>query len=159
MAAYAKNMFPTLPQGILVGAPGYRWRASERFHKVDFVIYGYKWWITQGDVSQWRSAVLQQAKLDGITPAFSLNILDGGIPDRKGTYDCGGTGGKGTYYPNCRMTASQVSSWGRALVSYGCMTLMWRYDGAYFSKSANRDAFNSVASAAKSLSRRSCKRA
>ena len=93
-----------------------------------------------------------------MTPAFSLNILDGGIKDKTGTWDCPGTGGKGTYYPNCRMTADQVSSWGRALATAGCYLMMWRYDGTFMSKSANQEAFRDVASAVASRSPRSCKR-
>ncbi|MGH7536713.1 MAG: hypothetical protein ACREMG_14195 [Gemmatimonadales bacterium] len=158
MAAYARSIFPTLPVGINIGPPAYRWRATERFRKLDFVRYQYNWWITEGNVAAWRDAVLAQAKLDGVTPAFSLNILDGGIKDKNGSWDCPGTGGKGTYAPNCRMTADQVSSWGRALATAGCYLMMWRYDGTFMSKSANQEAFRDVASAVASRSPRSCKR-
>lgn len=159
MAVYARQLFPTLPMGVVHGPPGYEWRTSERYTKLDFVRYQYNWNVTDGDLAAWRQAVLDQARKDGVTPALSLNILDGGVQDRKGSWDCSGTGGKGTYYPNCRMTPTQVRDWGKALVSYGCFLAMWRYDGAFMSKSANQDAFKSVASAARSLSRRSCKRA
>jgi hypothetical protein len=95
-----------------------------------------------------------------VTPALSLNILDGGVQDRSGTWDCSGSGqaGKGTYYPNCRMTPTQVTTWGKSFVGYGCFLLMWQYDGAYMSKTANKDAFNQLATAAASKTRRSCKR-
>lgn len=33
MAAYARNIFPTLPMGINVGPTGYQWRLGERFRK------------------------------------------------------------------------------------------------------------------------------
>lgn len=159
MAVYARQLFPTLPMGVVHGPPGYKWRSGERYNKLDFVRYQYNWNVTDGNVGEWRQAVLAQARRDGVTPAFSLNILDGGVQDRKGTWDCGGTGGKGTYYPNCRMTPDQVRTWGRALVGEGCFLAMWRYDDAFMSKSANKDAFKSVASAASSLSKRSCRRA
>jgi len=158
MAAYAKNIFPTLPMGILVGAPAYRWRTSERYRKLDWVVYSYKWWITSGNVTSWRNAVLDQARIDGVTPAFSLNILDGGVPDRSGSWDCPGSG-KGTYAPNCRMTADQLRSWGQALVGYGCQMHLWRFDYAFVSKSTNLDALKNLASKARSLTPRSCKRA
>jgi hypothetical protein len=41
---------------------------------------------------------------DGMAVIFSFNILDGGVQDKSGTYDCAGTGGLGTNPPNCRMT-------------------------------------------------------
>lgn len=158
MAVYARNIFPTLPMGINVGPPGYRWRSTERFHSLDFVRYQYSWYITEGNISSWRNAVLNRASVDNVTPAFSLNILDGGVPDKSGSWDCGGTGGKGTTYTRCRMTANQVRDYGKALVGSGCFTTMWRFDGTFMSKSANQDAFKAVASAANSQSRRSCKR-
>jgi hypothetical protein len=158
MAAYAKAMFPSLPQGINVGPPGYQWRTGERFYKLDFVRYQYAWYITDGNVAKWRDAVLSRARTDGVAAAFSVNVLDGGVPDRNGSWDCGGTGGKGTYYPKCRMTSDQVRSYGKTLVASGCYATLWRFDREYMSKSANIDAFKDVASAAKSLSGRSCRR-
>ncbi len=157
MAVYAKGIFPSLPVGVNVGPPGYRWRASERFHEVDWVRYQYNWWVTSGNVGAWRSAVLDQAHKDGVTPAFSLNLLDGGIKDTQGSWDCSATG-KGTYKPNCRMSADQVRTYGKAIGPSGCFTLMWHYDDAFMSKSANRDAFHDVASLLATKPRRSCRR-
>jgi hypothetical protein len=158
MATYGKKMFPSLPMGVNHGPPSYKWRSSEYYHVVDYVLYQYNWWVTTGDVTAWRTAVLNRAKVDGVMPVFSINLLDGGVQDRSGTYDCTGTGGKGTYYPNCRMTPTQVKTYGRALASYGCAMQMWRYDGTFMSKSANVDAIKSVASVAASTPRRSCRR-
>jgi hypothetical protein len=56
------------------------------------------------------------------------------------------------------MTADQVQSYGRAIGTYGCALLMWRYDDAFMSKSANVTAFKSVASLLNSKPRRSCRR-
>jgi hypothetical protein len=157
MASYAKQMFPSLPMGLNHGPPGYKWRASERYKVLDYVLYQYNHWITSGNVTVWRDAVLAQAKLDGVTPALSLNILDGGVQDRTGSWDCPTTG-KGTYAPNCRMTADQVSTWGKAIGGSGCFMMMWKYDGAFMSKTANKAAFQAVASYVASKSRRSCAR-
>lgn len=156
MAVYVKGMFPSLPVGVQLGPPGYRWHASERFHRVDWVRYQYNWWVTSGNVSAWRTAVLDQSRRDGVTPAFSLNVLDGGTKSRTGSWSC--ATGRGTYRPNCRMSPDQVREWGRAIGPSGCFMLMWRYDDAFMSKSANRDAFHDVASALGSKSRRSCRR-
>jgi hypothetical protein len=160
MATYGKKMFPSLPMGVNHGPPSYKWRSSEYYHVVDYVLYQYNWWVTTGDVTAWRTAVLNRAKVDGVMPVFSINILDGGVQDRDGDYNCtsAGQAGKGTYYPNCRMTPTQVTNWGRALASYGCAMQMWRYDGTFMSKSANVTAVKSVASVAASTPRRSCRR-
>ena len=161
MAAYVKTIFPTLPVGVNHGPPGYKWRSSERYTKVDYAAYQYAYWVTKGNVVAWRDAVLAQAKLDGVTPGLSVNILNGGAPDQgDGLYDCTGTGqaGLGTRYPNCRMTPDQLRNWGKALVPYGCVMYMWKYDKTYMSKLANQDAFKEIAALAASKPRRSCKR-
>jgi hypothetical protein len=158
MASYGKNMFPSLPMGVNHGPPSYKWRSSERYHVVDYVLYQYNWWVTTGNITAWRTAVLDRARIDGVRPVFSINILDGGVQDRTGTYDCAGTGGKGTYWPNCRMTPTQVTTYGKALAPYGCAMQMWRYDGTFMSKSANVTAVKSVASLAASLAKKSCRR-
>jgi hypothetical protein len=159
MASYVKSMFPTLPVGVNHGPTGYyQWRTTEHYRVMDYVLNQYAHWVTSGNVGAWRDKVLAQASKDGVTPAFSLNILNGGAQDRQGSYDCSGTGGKGTYFPNCRMTPEQVSSWGRTLGVAGCVLTMWRYDGAFLSKSANVSAMRDVASMMASRSRRSCHR-
>jgi hypothetical protein len=161
MAAYVKSIFPTLPVGLSHGPPGYKWRATERYTKVDYVMYQYNHYITLGNVVAWRDAVLAQAKLDGVRPALSINILNGGKQDRgDGYYDCAGVGqaGLGTYYPNCQMTPDQVRTWGRALAPYACFMMMWRYNAAYMSKSANQLAFKDIAALAASKPKPTCKR-
>jgi hypothetical protein len=160
MAVYAKNIFPTLPMGINQGGPGYKWRASERFHKLDYVLYQYQYPTTDGDIGAWRSAVLSQARADGVTPAFSVNLLNGGRPDFTGSWDCNGSGqaGRGNISRRCRMTSDQLRTWGSAIGPSGCFMLMWRYDDAFMAKSANVDAFQSVASLLSTKSRRSCRR-
>ncbi|HET8833601.1 MAG TPA: hypothetical protein VFN08_02650 [Gemmatimonadales bacterium] len=160
MAVYAKNIFPSLPMGINHGGPGYTWRASEHYRKLDYVLYQYQYPTTDGNISAWRSAVLSRARADGVTPAFSVNLLNGGRPDNSGSWDCSGSGqaGRGTRTRKCRMTSSQLKDWGSEVGPAGCFMLMWRYDDAYMQKSANVDAFRSVASLLANKSRRSCRR-
>ena len=161
MAVYVKSIFPTLPVGLNHGPPGYKWRATEHFTKVDYVLYQYNHYITSGNVVAWRDAVLAQSKLDGVATALSLNILNGGKQDRgDGYYDCAGAGqaGFGTKYPNCQMTSDQVRTWGKALVPSACFMMMWRYDAAYMAKSANLLAFKDIAALAASKPKPSCKR-
>ena len=158
MATYVKNIFPTLPVGVNMGAPGYKWRTWERYRVVDYTANQYMWRATSGNIGAWRNAVLDRAQVEGVRTAFSLNLLNGGVVDNTGAWDCTGTGGKGTTAYRCRMTADQVRTWGRAIGPYGCAMLMWRYDDAFMAKSANQVAFRDVASLLASKTRRSCRR-
>jgi hypothetical protein len=157
MARYVKNMFPTLPVGITYGTRGYQWHTSEHYQALDWVLSQYMWVVTKGNVTTWRDAVLGWARAEGVTPAFSLNLLDGGVKDDVGAWDCPGTGGKGTMTRYCRMTAAQVRDWGQAIGPYGCVMLSWRYDDAFMSRSDNQSAFRDVASLLNSKPRGSCK--
>ena len=96
-----------------------------------------------------------------MTPALAINVLNGGVKDKgDGSYDCAGPtqGDLGTYYPNCTMTPDQIKTYSKALLPYGCFLMMWQYDKTFMSKSANQDAFKSVAAMAASTPKRSCKR-
>jgi hypothetical protein len=168
MAAYAKQYFPTLPMGVNFGSlAGVKWRTNERFHVVDYTLNQYAWNDTKGDVAAYRKLVLDRAALDGTTTAFSLSILDGGIkqdgcfsgsaccpqPETEGVGTLVGAGGQ-----NCRATASQVATWGRALGPLGCFLVMWKYDVAFMGRADNQQAFRDVASALATAPRKSCNR-
>jgi hypothetical protein len=162
MATYAKTYFPTLPMGVNHGPTGFRWKPTERYTTVDYVVNQYNWWMKSGNVAAWRDSVLAVADLNGVAPAFSLNILDGGVQDRDGTYDCtgAGQGGIGTLVENetCRMTDTQVRDWGRALGVWGCMMLMWKFDSVFMNKPANQQAFADVASTLGGAQATTCRR-
>jgi hypothetical protein len=158
MATYAKRIFPTLPMGIGHGAPGFRWRSGERYKVLDWVVVQYAWDYNQGNVTAWRDQVLNFARNNGVRPMFSLNILNGGVLDTTGAWDCPNTGGKGTRTSYCRMTSDQVRTYGRTIGPSGCALLMWRFDAAFMSKAANQAAFRDVASLLNSKPRPSCRR-
>jgi hypothetical protein len=158
MAKFAKGIFPTLPMGIGVGASSFKWRSWEKYHVLDWVSVQYVWNYNKGNITGWRDEVLNFAKANGVTPMFSLNLLNGGVRDQTGAWDCPNTGGKGTRTSYCRMTADQVRTYGKAVGPAGCAMLMWRYDDAFMSKSANVSAFKDVATLLNSKPRRSCKR-
>ena len=158
MATYAKKIFPTLPMGIGHGAPGFKWRSGERYKVLDWVSVQYVWNYNQGNVTAWRDQVLDFARTNGVTPMFALNILNGGVRDTNGAWDCPNTGGKGTRTTYCRMTSDQVRTYGRTIGPSGCAMLMWRYDDAFMSKAANQSAFRDVASLLNSRPPRSCRR-
>ena len=151
MATYARQYFPTLTQGIgQGGAAFYTWRATERYHVLDFVISQFAY--RNGDMATYRTKVLAQAALDGVTAGFSLNLLNGGTP---GTTCAAGVG---TSAGLCRMTATQVRDYGRALGPSGCVMTMWKYDDAFFGRSDNQQAFRDVAAALATVPRKACRR-
>jgi hypothetical protein len=163
MCRHVKSIFPSLPVGVAVV---HWWRESERYRVCDFIIPQYDYaqpphgWGTpgggKGDVVSWRNAALAQARKDGIAVAFSMNILDGG-PELKGC-PLSKTGGHGTYGGHCRMTAKQVRDFGQALGPSGCAMFMWKFDQAFLSKVAYRQAVSSVAATLARSSTRSCRR-
>jgi hypothetical protein len=144
--------------GIGHGAPGFKWRSAERYKVLDWVSVQYVWSYNQGNVTAWRDQVLSFARQNGVTPMFALNILNGGVTDTNGAWDCPNTGGKGTRTSNCRMTSEQVRTYGRTIGPFGCAMLMWRYDGAFMANAANQSAFKDVASLLNSKPRPSCRR-
>jgi hypothetical protein len=162
MAAYAKRYFPTLPMGPSHGPTGYYlWRPTERYRVVDYVLSQYNYWVTNGNAAAWRDKVLAQAKLDGVAVGFSMNILDGGQnAARDGAWSCptGTSAGRGTYEPACRMTATQIRDWGKALGPAGCAMMMWRHDSVAMGREDNVRAMREVAAALAGLARRGCVR-
>jgi hypothetical protein len=161
MAAYAKRYFPTLPMGPSHGQDGYyRWHPDERYRVVDYVRNQYNWRIEKGNIGAWRDKVLAQARRDGVAVAWSLNILDGGEQAPKdGSWTCPATsGGRGTYEPNCRMTAAQIRDWGKLLGPSGCALVMWRYDQTAMDRPDNQKAMADVAAALAQAPRRPCTR-
>jgi hypothetical protein len=158
MAAYGHQYFPTLPMGVNHGPGGYKWRGTESYKVVDYVLNQYAWRI--GSISTWTGNVETLAKRDGYAVGYSINILDGGVQDRDGTWDCvdEGQAGKGTYNSNCRTPADSLQRWGRTLVGHGCVLLMWTYDDAYMSRSDDQAAFKSVADSAARVPRKTCVR-
>ncbi len=123
---------------------------------LDWVGVQYVYNYNMGNVAGWRDEVLSFAKANGVAPLFSLNILNGGLRDKTGAWDCPNTGGKGTLSTFCRMTADQVRTYGKAAGPYGCAMLMWKYDDLFMSKSDNVSAFKDVASLLDSKPRPSC---
>jgi hypothetical protein len=157
MCGYVKNIFPTLPVGVVHGHGSFE--PSRSYAVCEFLVdqYAYR----KGDVFQFRDEALAMGKRDGIAIVFSMNILNGGIQAaRDGLWNCPltTTGGRGTYDPNCRMTPAQVREWGTVLGSAGCAMMMWRYDDVFMANPENQQAFKDVAARLASLPGKSCRR-
>jgi hypothetical protein len=157
LCGYVKSIFPTLPNG-----PEHQHQLFEpekSYHVCDLYIDQYK--AAYGSLTTYRDAALAMAARDGHQVMFALNILDGGVQDKDGTYDCSGPGqgGKGTYNPNCRMTPDEVRDWGNQLGSAGCGGLyMWRYDDTFVNNPANQQAFKDLRAKLSTLPVKSCLR-
>jgi hypothetical protein len=157
LCGYVKAIFPSLPAG-----PEHQHQLFEpdkSYRVCDLYIDQYK--AAYGSVTAYRDAGLQMAARDGHQVMFALNILDGGVQDRDGTYDCtgAGQGGTGTYSPNCRMTPEEIRDWGALLGSAGCGGLyLWRYDSEFVANTANQQAFKDLKAKLSTLPVRSCLR-
>jgi hypothetical protein len=124
MVAEVKNIFPTLAVGVTHQHDLFQPDSS--YTLADFIIDQYS--TVRGPVATFRDAGLALGLRDGHKIVFSLNVINGGTQDTDGTWDCIGTGGKGTFAPNCRMTPTQVQTFANTLAPSGPGFFMWRYD-------------------------------
>jgi len=154
MCGYVKAMFPTLPTGVFHRHDVFE--PTQNYSTCEFIVSQYVY--RAGDVTAFRDAALAFGRRSGVSIIFSLNILDGGIQDRDGTYDCAGTGGFGTYGFNCRMTPEQMRTTGMVLGPAGCGLLMWQYDATYMANPDNRIVFKELRDKLDTITGRSCTR-
>jgi hypothetical protein len=157
MCGYVKAIFPTLPVGVVHQHDAFE--PDKSYRVCEFIVSQYA--QRYGSVTAFRDAALALGRRDGIAIAFSLNILNGGIQAaRDGQWNCSlaTTGGRGTYDPNCRMTAAQVREYGLVLGPAGCALMMWRYDDAFMANAANQQAFGEIARQLAAQAGRPCRR-
>ncbi|MGN6391748.1 MAG: hypothetical protein ACTHM9_05825 [Gemmatimonadales bacterium] len=157
LCGYVKGMFPTMPVGVV--HPHQAFEPTNSYRVCEFLVDAYSYRF--GDVGKWRDDALAMGRRDGHAILFSMNILNGGIQAaRDGLWNCSltTTGGRGTYDPNCRMTADQIQDFGLALGPSGCGLLMWRYDSGLVLDPKNQLAFQSIASRLATLPAKACRR-
>lgn len=159
MCAYVKSIFPTLPVGVVHGHDSFQ--PAQSYKTCEFLVVQYAWRKTAGNIEKFRDEALALGQRDGMAIVFSMNLLNGGVqaPGRD-SWNCPltTTGGRGTFRPNCRMTAAQVRQWGTVLGVAGCALMMWRYDPAFMSQAANQQAFKDVAATLARAPGRRCQR-
>jgi hypothetical protein len=144
LCRFVKAIFPTLPVGVVHNHDVFE--PTKSYQACEFIVSQYDSY--RGSVTAFRDGGLAIARRDGHAIAFSLNIMDGGAQAaRDGLWNCPltTTGGRGTYNPNCRMTAQQVREFGLVLGPAGCGLLMWRYDATFMARTDNIQAFKDVA--------------
>ncbi|MFL5475433.1 MAG: hypothetical protein ACJ8A6_07025 [Gemmatimonadales bacterium] len=156
LCAYVKNLFPTMLVGVVHNHQAFE--PTKSYQVCEFLVDQYSW--RKGDVNDFIQGGLDLGRRDGLGIIFSMNILNGGIQaTRDGLWNCPltTTGGRGTFDPNCRMTAQQVREWGTTLGSAGCAMMMWKYDDAFMASPENQQAFRDVAAVLASLPAKSCR--
>ena len=141
LCGYVKAIFPTLAVG--VGHDHNAFEPGNSYQVCEFFMPQYA--HRKGAVTSWRDAALAMAARDNLAVLFSMNLLNGGVQDKSGAWDCAGTGGLGDRSPNCRMTAEQVREFGLTLGQAGCAMLSWKYDKDFVNKIENLEAFAEVA--------------
>jgi len=150
MCAYVKDIFPTLPVGVV---HDYRWLEPEKnYLRCEWVLSQYR--FSKGEIGAYRDGGLAFAKRSGVAIIFSLNVLHGGTP--------GTTCPKYGYDPFgklCPMTPTQLRNFGLILGSAGCALNMWRYEAEYFNNPENQSALRVIADSLAKLPRKSCTRA
>jgi hypothetical protein len=141
LCAYVKTIFPTLAVGVFHNPIDFQ--PENPYRVCQFLVVQYA--TRRGDVTRWRDEALRLTSRDGMVVIFAMNLLDGGTQDKDGVYDCAGTGGLGTYQPNCRMTPEQIRAYGKLLGPAGCAMLSWKYDAEFMSRPENQAAFSEIA--------------
>ncbi len=135
MAKYSKQLWPRMPTIVRV-EPGYLAR-NHRYLDAAWAQYLHR----KGPVESFLRRNVSAAQERRIGLVVGLNVLKGGIPN-------------GT-----KMTASEVKSWGGALLnsSYPCAFISWTYSSRYLSSGGITDAMRALRRKAESRSSKSCR--
>ena len=135
MARYSKSKWPNLPT-IVRTYPEY----LEKWAPYRYVDAAWAQYVERkGDVDDFIADNVASAKRQGLGLVIGLNLLKGGANKSE-------------------MTASQVKSWGTALLtsSYPCAFISWKYDDGYVSSSAMKDAMDYLRKQAESHTFKTC---
>jgi hypothetical protein len=127
LCAEGRALFPSLPAAVT--HQHQLFEPSKSYRVCQTLIDQYKYGL--GSVTQFRVDALTMANRDGLGILFGANVLNGGVRDPDGVWDCRTQGGYlGQDSPLCQMTPVQVDSVARALGPWGCGFRMWRWDEA-----------------------------
>jgi hypothetical protein len=135
MAKYSKQLWPGMPT-IVRAHPDY----LDFNHKyLDAATAAYLW--RRGNVNDYLKKNVADAQRRGLALIVGMNVMKGGIPN-------------GT-----RMTASEVESWGSAMLNsaYPCAFLMYEYNSDFLSTRGMGSAMDALRRKAENRSNRSCR--
>jgi hypothetical protein len=136
MARYSKSRWPGMAT-VVRAEPGLiKWTRTYQYLDAAWAQYLHR----KGDPYDYIRRVTSDAQRMGLALVTGLNITKGSP-----------TKGK--------MTASQVRSWGSALLSssYPCAFISWTFDANHLSSGSMKDAMRYLRSKAQNRSRKSCK--
>lgn len=144
MARYSKQLWPTMPT-IIRGWPDYLKAYNYKYLDAAWAQYSAR----KGDIGQFVTNNVRDAKAAGLALVVGLNILDGGT---KASGISGSTRGK------YAMSASQALNWGGALLddAYPCAFVSWKYDAKYMSRSDIKSAMGVLSQKAQQHATSSC---
>jgi len=135
MARYSKAKWPTLVT-IVRTQPDY----LEKWGPYRYLDAAWAQYVERkGDADRYLESNVASAKRQGLGLVVGLNVLKGGVGNR-------------------RMTPSQVKSWGSAMLNstYPCAFISWKYD-SYLASNDMRDAMNSLRNKAESRAFKTCR--
>ncbi|MFL5476440.1 MAG: hypothetical protein ACJ8A6_12165 [Gemmatimonadales bacterium] len=146
MAQYSKQLWPTLTTFVhtktdwLVNTP-----VTYRYLDAGWAQYA----IGKGEVNSWIVSEIALAKRKGLGLVIGMNVIAGSNAN----------GGIRGYYPGYyAMSATQLKSWGTALLnqSYGCAFFMWQYNSSYYNRTDIKAAMAALSLKAKAHPKTSC---
>ncbi|HEY7614516.1 MAG TPA: hypothetical protein VH764_16060 [Gemmatimonadales bacterium] len=145
MARYSKEIWPGLPTIIR----GWAWYLKGYNYKyLDAAWAAYH--VRFGSIDQFIEENVGDAKAAGLALVVGLNVVAGG----------GDEGLPGYHTSKNAMTASQLRTWGNALLDepYGCAFFMFRFNPDYFARSDIQEAVADLSAKARRRENRSCLR-
>lgn len=143
MAKYSKQIWPSMLT-VIRGWPDYLKGYEYKYLDAAWAQYSDRF----GDIDQFISNNVRDARSSGLGLVVGLNLLAGG--DR--------TGIKGFYDNKYAMSASTVRQWGNKLLDEGyvCAFISWKYDPDYFSRSDIKSALEDLSEKARNRPKRPC---
>jgi hypothetical protein len=135
MAKHSKQLWPGMAT-LIRTQPDYL-SHNHRYLDAAWATYLHR----RGNVNDYIRKMVSEAQDRGLQLVVGLNVLRGGNPN------------------GSRMSASEVESWGSALLSssYPCAFLMWEYSNDYLSSSGMGNAMDELRRKAQNRSSKSCR--
>jgi hypothetical protein len=147
MAKYSKQIFPAMPTLVRV-VPSWLASAPVTYTYLDAGWAQYT--AVKGNAAGWIANEVSAAKSKGLGLVVSLNVLNGGN---------GSSGIRGTESGKYMMSASELRSYGGALLSptYTCGFFQWMYNSTYYSRSDIKSAMADLSAKARAHVKTSCR--
>jgi hypothetical protein len=146
MARYSKDIWPAMAT-LVRGWPAYL--KGYQFKYLDAAWAQYH--VRFGSIDEFIANNVRDAKASGLALVVGMNVLNGGS---------GSSGIPGTRAGKYAMSASELRSWGGALLSepYACALIIWRYNSSYFERPEIQAALSDLNHEAQSHAKQPCRR-